>query len=136
MLQNSERLSGVRLPVGRKWLTLRQSGERFPESRCCVEDKRPLCQLSSKRLEDNWHSGLLSSTWRDDVRVRYIITIGGNCVSAAPARASSILPSVASAIFSFSAISCPSVSIYMSIVYIFLCIYRPHRRAPRQFCPP
>jgi len=27
-----------------------------------VEDKRPLCQLSSKRLEDNWHSGLLSST--------------------------------------------------------------------------
>ena len=27
-----------------------------------VEDKRPLCQSSSKRLEDNWHSGLLSST--------------------------------------------------------------------------
>ena len=27
-----------------------------------VEDKRPLCQLSSKRFEDNWHSGLLSST--------------------------------------------------------------------------
>jgi len=27
-----------------------------------VEDKRPPCQLSSKRLEDNWHSGLLSST--------------------------------------------------------------------------
>ena len=25
-----------------------------------AEDKRPLCQLSSKRLEDNWHSGLLS----------------------------------------------------------------------------
>ena len=24
-------------------------------------DKIPLCQLSSKRLEDNWHSGLLSS---------------------------------------------------------------------------
>jgi len=24
-----------------------------------VEDKRPLCQLSSKRLEDNWHSCLL-----------------------------------------------------------------------------
>ena len=43
-------------------LTLRQSGERLPESRCFVEDKRPLCQLSSKRLEDNWHSGLLSST--------------------------------------------------------------------------
>jgi len=31
-------------------------------SRCFVEDKRPLCQLSSKRLEDNWHSDLLSST--------------------------------------------------------------------------
>jgi len=27
-----------------------------------VEDKRPVCQLSSKRLEDDWHSGLLSST--------------------------------------------------------------------------
>jgi len=27
-----------------------------------VEDSRPLCQLSSKRLEDIWHSGLLSST--------------------------------------------------------------------------
>jgi len=27
-----------------------------------IEDKRPLCQLSSKCLEDNWHSGLLSST--------------------------------------------------------------------------
>jgi len=26
-----------------------------------AEDTRPLCQLSSKRLEDNWHSGLLSS---------------------------------------------------------------------------
>jgi len=25
------------------------------------EDIRPLCQLSSKRLEDNWHSGLLSN---------------------------------------------------------------------------
>ena len=56
-----QRLYGVRLPVGRKWLTLRQSGERLPESRCFEEDKRPLCQLSSKRLEDNWHSGLLSS---------------------------------------------------------------------------
>jgi len=32
----------------------------------CVEDKRPLCQLSSKRLEDNWHGGLLSSTLRLD----------------------------------------------------------------------
>ena len=32
-----QRLSGVRLPVGRKWLTLRQSGERLPESRCFVE---------------------------------------------------------------------------------------------------
>jgi len=30
-----------------------------------VEDKRPLCQLSSERLEDNWHSGLLSSTNSD-----------------------------------------------------------------------
>jgi len=29
-----------------------------------VEDKRPLCQSSSKRLEDNWHSGRLSSTFR------------------------------------------------------------------------
>ena len=48
-----QRLSGVGLPVGRKWLTLRQSGERLPESRCLVEDKRSLCQLSSKRLEDN-----------------------------------------------------------------------------------
>ena len=27
-----------------------------------VEDKRPLCQLSSKRLEDNWQSGILSYT--------------------------------------------------------------------------
>jgi len=27
-----------------------------------VEDKRLLGQLSSKRLEDNWHSGLLSLT--------------------------------------------------------------------------
>jgi len=27
-----------------------------------VEDNRPLCQFSSKRSEDNWHSGLLSST--------------------------------------------------------------------------
>jgi len=27
-----------------------------------AENKRPICQLSSKRLEDNWHSGLLSST--------------------------------------------------------------------------
>jgi len=26
-----------------------------------AEDKRPLCPLSSKRLEDNWHSGVLSS---------------------------------------------------------------------------
>jgi len=58
-----QRLSGARLLVGRKWLTLRQSGERLPESRCFVEDKRPLCQLSSKRLEDNWQSGLLSSTF-------------------------------------------------------------------------
>jgi len=32
-----QRLSGVRLPVGRKWLTLRQSGERLPERRCFVE---------------------------------------------------------------------------------------------------
>jgi len=36
--------------------TLRQSGERLPESRCFVEDKRPLCQLSSKRLEEKWHT--------------------------------------------------------------------------------
>ena len=28
----------------------------------CLEDKTPLCQLSSKRFEDNWHSGLVSST--------------------------------------------------------------------------
>jgi len=27
-----------------------------------IEQPRPLCQLSSKRLEDNWHSGLSSST--------------------------------------------------------------------------
>jgi len=27
-----------------------------------VEKKRPLCQLSSEREEDNWHSGLLFST--------------------------------------------------------------------------
>ena len=25
-------------------------------SRCFVEDKRPLCPLSSVRLEDNWHN--------------------------------------------------------------------------------
>ena len=30
---------------------------QLPESRCFVEDKRPLCQLSSKRSEDNWHNG-------------------------------------------------------------------------------
>ena len=33
-----------------------------PPLRYLVEDKRPLYQLSSKRLEDNWQSGLLSST--------------------------------------------------------------------------
>jgi len=43
-------------------VTLRQSGERLPESRCYLENKSPLCQWSSKHLEDNWHSGLLSST--------------------------------------------------------------------------
>ena len=37
-------------------------GSRTPDSRCFVEDKRQLCQLSSKRLEDNWQSGLLSTT--------------------------------------------------------------------------
>jgi len=40
-----QRLSGIRLPVGRTWLTLRQSGERLPESRCFVENKRPPCQF-------------------------------------------------------------------------------------------
>ena len=34
-----QRLAGVRLPVGRKWLTLRQSGGRLPESRCFVEER-------------------------------------------------------------------------------------------------
>jgi len=43
-------------------LPLRQLGEPLPESRCFVEDKRPLCQLSSKRSENNWQSGILSST--------------------------------------------------------------------------
>jgi len=37
---------------------VRPTGSRTPESRCFVKDKRPLCQLSSKHLEDNWHSGL------------------------------------------------------------------------------
>ena len=41
---------------------LRPTGSRTLDSRYFVEDTRPLCQLSSKRLEDNWHSGLLSST--------------------------------------------------------------------------
>ena len=36
--------------------SLRQSGERLPDSRCFVEDKGPLCQLSSKRLDHNWHN--------------------------------------------------------------------------------
>jgi len=44
----------------------RESGERLPESRCFVEGKRSLCQLSSKRSEDNWHRGLLSSTETSD----------------------------------------------------------------------
>jgi len=38
------------------------TGSRTPDSRCFVEDNRLLWQLSSKRLEDNWQSGLLSST--------------------------------------------------------------------------
>ena len=33
-----------------------------------VKDKRPLCQLSSKRLENNWHSSLLFSTDIEDER--------------------------------------------------------------------
>jgi len=40
---------------------LRPTGSRTPDSRCSAEDKRSLCQLSSKRLADNWYSGLLSS---------------------------------------------------------------------------
>jgi len=43
------------------WLTLTKR-PRWKEiggnlSRVFVEDKRPLCQMSSTRLEDNWHSG-------------------------------------------------------------------------------
>ena len=34
---------------GEQVITLRQSGERLPESRCFVENKRLLCQLSSTR---------------------------------------------------------------------------------------
>jgi len=59
--------------VGRKWLTLRQSGERLPESRCVVEDKRPLCQLSSKRSEDSWQSGLLSSTVLAQITITAVV---------------------------------------------------------------
>jgi len=46
----------ARPSIQRLFLAVAQGGE--PP----VEDKRPLCQLSSKRLEDNWLSGLLSST--------------------------------------------------------------------------
>jgi len=35
---------------------LRPTGSRTPDSRCFVEDKRPLCQLSSKRLKEKWHN--------------------------------------------------------------------------------
>ena len=42
--------------------SLRHSVERLYSSRCFVEDKRSPCQLSSKRLEDNWHSDLVCST--------------------------------------------------------------------------
>ena len=52
------RLSGRRSPDCRRANHLRSTGSRTPDSRCFVEDKTPLCQLSSKRLEDNWHSGL------------------------------------------------------------------------------
>jgi len=45
------------------------TGSRTPDSRCCVEDNRPLCQLSSKRLKDNWQSDLLSSTKRGDGKI-------------------------------------------------------------------
>jgi len=31
-----------------------------------VEDKRPLCQLSSKRLEDIWHNGLFCPLQNSD----------------------------------------------------------------------
>jgi len=58
------RLSGGRSPDCRRVNHLRPTGSRTPDSRCFVEDKRPLCQLSSRGLEDNWHSGLLSSTPR------------------------------------------------------------------------
>jgi len=51
-----------------------------------VEDKRPLCLLSSKRLEDNWHSGLLSPTKQRLSGVRLPVgrkwELCGNLVSA------------------------------------------------------
>jgi len=56
-----QRLSGVRLPVGCKWLTLRQPGERLPESRCFVEANwryfRPLDQFANKRLRPSCSQG-------------------------------------------------------------------------------
>jgi len=42
-------------------LTTCGNRESSPGSRCFVKNKRPLCQFSSKRLKDNWYSGLLSS---------------------------------------------------------------------------
>jgi len=48
----------VKLPL--PLAAYRESNPRY--SRCFLEDKRPLCQFSSKRLKDNWLSGLLSST--------------------------------------------------------------------------
>ena len=48
-------------------LTTRGNRESNPGCRCCIQDKIPLCQLSSTRLEDNWHSGLLSYTWHSGI---------------------------------------------------------------------
>jgi len=57
-LQNIGFLEGAH-PIAAE---IRPTGSGTPDSGCFVEDKRPLCQLSSKRLEDNWHGGFLSST--------------------------------------------------------------------------
>jgi len=54
-----ERLESILGPKGGVRPTRRVATER---SAGFVEDKRPLCQLSSKRYEDDWQSGLLSST--------------------------------------------------------------------------
>jgi len=61
-LQNIGFLNGAHL-IAAEYHS-RPTGSQITDSRCFVEDNRPLCQLSPTRSEDNWHSGLLSSKRR------------------------------------------------------------------------